>query len=79
VPRLRFRIRTIMFVVAAAAVMMGLLRLFPTEFPLFFGQIAPFALYSWFLRTRSRRYSNSQTPIPESRTASEREARESVA
>jgi hypothetical protein len=76
--RIRFRIRTIMITIAVLAVLMGLLRLFPTDFPLFFAQIAPFALYSWFLEKRKRRFSEGRSTNREGKPEMRRGGQESV-
>ncbi len=91
-PPIRFRIRTIMIIIAVWAVMMGLYRLSP---PAFYGLLGfaalfplllvspvvliPFiAVYDWFVRARRRQFTRDQSPIPGTRTGSERGGRESV-
>jgi hypothetical protein len=61
-PPIRYRIRTIMMVIAAVAVHLGLLRLAiqhddTLTLGLFIVQIGLFMLYGWFLRTRQRQLS----------------------
>ena len=75
---IRFRIRTIMITIAVLAVLMGLFRLFPTDFPLFFAQIAPFAIYSWILEKRKRRFSEGRSANREDEPEMRRGAPESV-
>ena len=75
-PPIRFRIRTIMIVIAVSAVMMGSLRLDP---PLFFAllilvvqvfllilaiAVIPrlFAVYDWLAQRRTRQFSRSHRP-----------------
>ncbi len=67
-PPLRFKVRTIMIVVAAAAVLMGLLRWSPSLFIFLVTivvEIIPFVIYYRFLRTRRRQFSEGQSPVPD--------------
>ncbi len=89
---IRFRIRTIMIIIAVSAMMMGVYRFCPPIFYALSGCVAlyflllvspvvliPFiAVYDWFVRARRRQFSRGQSPIPETRTGSERRAGENV-
>jgi hypothetical protein len=91
-PPIRFRIRTLMIVIAVSAVMMSLLRLAP---PIFFAllivvvqvfllvlvvAVIPrlFAVHDRFIQRRSRQFSRGHSPIRESRTGTKRGVRENV-
>jgi hypothetical protein len=88
-PTIRFRIRTIMILIAVTAVMMGLLRLAP---PLFFalmiiivqvflyvlamaGIPRLFAVCDSFIQKRQRRLSRDQSPTPDTRAELKRGTR----
>jgi hypothetical protein len=91
-PPIRFRIRTIMIIIAVSAMMMGLYRLSPRVFYALSGCVVlyflllvspvvliPFiAVYDWFVRARRQQFSIDQSPVRETRTESKRGAEESV-
>jgi Flp pilus assembly protein TadB len=80
-PPIRFKVRTLMIVIAAAAVLMGLLRWSPPTFAFLATvvvEITPFVVYYWFLRTRRRQYSEDQSPVPDNRGWTEAGQREGV-
>jgi hypothetical protein len=67
-PPIRFRIQTIMTVIAAVAVLMGLLRLaLQYDDTLILASFivlnGPLTLYWWFLQTRQRQLSKSRSII----------------
>jgi Flp pilus assembly protein TadB len=67
-PPIRFKVRTMMIVIAAAAVLMGLLRWSPPIFAFLATivvEITPFVVYYRFLRTRRRQFSEDQSPVPD--------------
>jgi hypothetical protein len=89
---IRFRIRTIMIIIAVSAMMMGVYRFSPPilyalslcvalYFLLLVSPVVLFpfiAVYDWFVRARRRQFPRDQSPIPETRTDSKRGAGESV-
>jgi hypothetical protein len=91
-PPIRFRIRTIMIIVAVWATMMALYRWSPPIFIAILGSVVlyflvlvspvvliPFiAVYDWIVRARRQQFSRDQSPIPETGTDSKRGGRESV-
>jgi hypothetical protein len=80
-PPIRFTVRTLMVVVAAAAVLMGLLRWSPPIFAFLATiavEITPFAVYFWCLRMRRRQYSEGHSPVPDTGAGRNREGRESA-
>ena len=67
-PAIRFKVRTLMVVVAAAAVLMGLLRWSPPIFAFLVTivvEISPFAVYYWFLMKRRRQFLEGPSPVPD--------------
>jgi hypothetical protein len=91
-PPTRFRIRTIMIVIAVSAMMMGLYRWSPPISTALLSCVAlyflvlvspvvliPFiAAYDWFVRARRQQFSRDQSAIPETGTDSKRGGREGV-
>jgi hypothetical protein len=74
-PSIRFKVRTIMIAIAAAAVLMDLLRWSPPTFAFLATivvEITPFAVYYRFLRTRRRQFSEGQSPVPDIGAGSKR-------
>ena len=75
---LRFKVQTMMIVIAAAAVLMGLLRWSPPIFAflaIIAVEISPFAVYYRFLKTRRRQFSEGQSPVPDIGAGPERAGR----
>ena len=65
-PPIRFKVQTLMIVIAAAAVLMGLLRWSPPIFAFLATvgvEITPFAVYYWLLRTRRRQFLEGQSLV----------------
>ena len=80
-PPIRFTVRTMMIVIAAAAVLMGLLRWSPPIFAFLATVVVettPFVVYYRFLQTRRHQFSESQSPVPDTGAGPRRGGRESV-
>ena len=89
-PPVRFRIQTMMVIIAVSAVMMSLLRLAPSLFYLFLSLVLQvflvlliiaviarlFAVYDWLIRGRRRRFSRGRSLIAASRSTPKRAAKD---
>jgi hypothetical protein len=80
-PPIRFTVRSLMIVIAAAAILMGLLRWSPPIFAFLatvIVEITPFALYYRLLRTRRRQFLEGRSPVTDTGAGLKRGARAGV-
>jgi hypothetical protein len=80
-PSIRFKVRTMMIVIGAVALLMVLLRWSPPTFAFLvtiFVEITPFLVYYWILQTRRRQFSEGQLPVPGIGVGSKRRVRKSA-